>query len=531
MKYFFTVLAALVIASLPLFQPGFLPTHDGEYHITRFFEFEKMLKAGFLFPRWAPGLNSSYGVPLFNFFYPLPNYIGGLFHVLGWSLADSFKFSLATAYIGAGIFCFLWLKKLFNVKTATVGTIIFAYIPYWFVDIYVRGSIGEVFAIFFLMMFFACVENNRRLLGSFVVAGIIVSHNILSILFFPLLVVYVLLRKRQYILTIVLGIGLTTYFWLPALLEREFVVGLNAVNIFDYFPNLYQLLVPSWGTGFSGSGLIGNEMSPQIGIIPILIIFLSLFGIVRSKGNSNRQLAIFFLIVILFSFFLMLSVSYPIWKAVPVLSYLQYPWRLLSIFLPAVAFLAAFVTSKINKNWIKILFIFFAIALSYQYARPAMYLPRSDQYYLTRREFTDGTSSLGNSFSTRWSAWKESRAKSRVEVTMGSVKLSEVVLRSAAYYFKTSSDSPAAIAIHTLYYPGWIVKIDDHNAAISYQNNGIINFALPSGAHSVSVFFTETPVRLLADFISVLSLFWIVGSAILNRYAHRNRHHADAERS
>ncbi len=531
MKYFLLVLIALIFASFPLFQPGFLPTHDGEYHIIRFFEFEKMLRAGFLFPRWAPGLNSGYGVPLFNFFYPLPNYIGSLFHILGWSLADSLKLSLAAAYIGAGIFCFQWLKKLFNVQAATVGTIIFAYIPYWFVDIYVRGSTGEVFAIFFLMLFFACVESNRRLLIGFAVAGIILSHNILSILFLPFLVSYVLLRKRQYIFTIVLGVGLATYFWLPALLEREFVAGLNTVNVFDYFPDMYQLFVPSWGTGFSGSGLTGNEMSPQIGLLPILVIFLSLFIVIKSKMNLKKQLAILFLVVVFLSFFFMLRISYPFWKALPVLLYLQYPWRLLSIFLPAVAFLAAYVISWINKIWIQVFLVFFAIILSYQYCRPAMYQQRSDEYYLSRREFTDGTSSLGNSFSTRWATWKENRAESRVEVVTGSVELSDVILKPVSYYFKTNSDSPATIVIHTLYYPGWIVKIDDHDTQINYLDDGIIKFALPSGMHSVSVFFTETSTRILADFISLLSLFLTGTWAILNTYEDRHRHHADAKHS
>lgn len=531
MKYILLVLTALIFASLPLFKPGFLPTHDGEYHIIRFFEFEKMFKAGFLFPRWAPGLNSGYGVPLFNFFYPLPNYVGSLFHILGWSLTDSFKLSLATAYIGAGIFCFFWLKRLFNVKAATVGAIIFAYIPYWFVDIYVRGSIGEVFAICFLMLFLVCIENNRRLFGSFAVAGIILSHNILSILFLPLVVVYALLKKRQYILNIFLGIGLSAYFWLPALLERKFVVGLTAVNVLDYFPDLYQILIPSWGTGFSASGLTGNEMSPQIGILPILVIFLSLWVVIRSKEKSGSKLAIFFLILVLLSFIMMLSISYPIWKTVSVLSYLQYPWRLLSVFLPSIAFLTAFTASRINKIWFQVLLVLCAIIASYQYARPAVYLPRSDEYYLTRREFTDGTSSLGNSFSTQWSAWKENRAKEKIEVTSGFARLSEVILRPASYYFKTSSDSTATIAIHTLYYPGWVVKIDNQITQINYKDNGIINVVLPSGSHSVSIYFTETPTRIFADFISLFSLFWIVGSAILKRHAYRNRHHIDTESS
>ena len=533
MKLLLILLIATIFTTVrPLISPGFLPTHDGEYHMIRFFEFEKMLKAGFVFPRWAPGLNSGYGVPLFNFFYPFPNYPGSLFHILGWSLADSFKLSLAIAYLSASILCFLWLKKLFSVRASAIGTITFAYVPYWFVDIYVRGSIGEIFAICFLMLYLACVENNWRLLSSFAIAGIIVSHNVLSILFLPLLVAYSLLRRRQYVFNIILGIGLAVYFWVPALLEREFVVGLNAVNIFNYFPDFYQILVPSWGTGFSGSGVTGNEMSPQIGILPVLIIFLSLFSVLRSKEKSNKQLATFFLSVAFLSFFLMLSISYPIWKTVPLLSYLQYPWRLLSLFFPTVAFLTAYVVSNINKFFVQVLFVFFAILFSYQYTRPAMYLPRSDEYYLTKREFIDGTSSLGNSFSTRWSDWKKERAEEKIEIISGSAQISNATIKPTDYRFSILAETASTIAVNTLYYPGWIVQVDSINVSIDYEKDGTIKFLVPSGNHMVRVYFGETPLRILADFISLLSLFWIIRSAILEKvYEHRNRYHANAQRT
>ena len=103
------VAVAIFFAVKPLLSPGFIPTHDGEYHIVRFWQFEKMLRAGNLFPRWAPDLNSGYGTPLFNFQYPFPNYPGALFHALGASLPDSVKLVLATGYLLSVTFCFLWI--------------------------------------------------------------------------------------------------------------------------------------------------------------------------------------------------------------------------------------------------------------------------------------------------------------------------------------------------------------------------------------------------------------------------------------
>lgn len=66
---------------VPLFQDTFIPTHDGEYHIIRFAQFyESFMHGHSWFPRFAPDLNSGFGVPLFTFFYPLPNYLSLIFH-------------------------------------------------------------------------------------------------------------------------------------------------------------------------------------------------------------------------------------------------------------------------------------------------------------------------------------------------------------------------------------------------------------------------------------------------------------------
>ena len=53
------------------------------------------------------------------------------------------------------------------------------------------------------------------------------------------------------------------------------MVGLNSVSYADHFPDLFQLLFPSWGTGFSGVGITADEMSYQIGIVPLLVLCVS----------------------------------------------------------------------------------------------------------------------------------------------------------------------------------------------------------------------------------------------------------------
>lgn len=526
------ILGFAFFAALPLLGSGFIPTHDGEYHIIRFYEFEKVLRSGYWFPRWAPGLNSTYGVPLFNFHYPLPNYFGALFHSLGWSLTDSFKLTLAFGYFLACFSCFFWLEKLFRKTSALVGTVIFAYIPYWFVDIYIRGAVGEVLAIAFLMLALASIEKNWKTVFTFAAAGMILSHNILALIFLPVVIGYLLIRGiKDYWLSLVLGIGLSTYFWLPALVEREMVVGLNTVNFHDYFPELYQLLIPSWGGGFATSNFSGNEMSPQIGVIPLTIIVSSLIFFRKRLAKELEKIRHYFLLLVGMAFILMQKISIPLWEKLPLISYMQYPWRLLSAFLPTIAFLTATLVEKNRKLWLIIALAAGAVGLGYRYSRPAVYLPRDDNYYLTKREFTDGTSSLGNTFSTRWSTWKNQRPDRRLETVKGRAQVTILESQPLLYKFRLQAIEDSVIRINISYYPGWTLVLDKKQINPVIDPSGVMTFVVSPGVYSGRIFFGETASRLMADLVSLISLFWIMLSVILKaNYAYCFRHYTFGKR-
>lgn len=507
------VLLPAVVAALPLFGPRFIPTHDGEYHIIRFYEFEKMLRAGYFFPRWAPGLNSGYGVPLFTFFYPLPNYFGALFHSLGLSYPDALKATLAFGYLSSIVFCFFWLRKLFDEFAATIGAIIFSFTPYWFVDIYIRGSVGEVLAILFFFIALVTIEYKRYTYLSFAVAFIILGHNILSMVFVPFVLAYSLVKSRVWS-WIGLGIGLSTYFWLPALAERGFVTGLNSAAYRDHFPLLAQLLVPSWGTGLSGSGYELAEMSYQIGVVPLLIFFIGLVFFLREKDTAQKKLIFRILFVVSCTIFLMLGSSNIVWEFVTPLQLLQYPWRLLSVLLPSVAIVSAYVATRIHKLF-AITLALFAIVFAFGYSRPVTYDPRGDTYYLSRLNFTDGTSSLGNSFGSIWSAWKKTRPLHRLEILTGDMTVIIVKEVYLEYQYEIDAADTGEVRLNILYYPGWEAYVDNMHQTINYQLDGTIRMVIPKGRHKVDMRFKETPIRILANIISVSSFFWLAGSSIL----------------
>jgi hypothetical protein len=191
--------------------------------------------------------------------------------------------------------------------------------------------------------------------------------------------------------------------------------------------------------------------------------------------------------------------------------------------LPFTAWIAAAATHTSKKVWIPIILVCLSVLSTFSYTRGAIYVPRNDAYYSSRQNFTDGTSSMGNSLSTMWTPWKETRYDSMVtdvlEQPVSSKKVREQYLDKI---YTINLTTQTLIRFHVLYFPGWHAYIDGKEVAIMYTNNGTVDIAVPAGDHVVRIFMTETPIRMIADIVSVLSLGILCGFGILT---YRKRTH------
>lgn len=522
-----------IIAGFSLLHKGLPPTHDGEYHIVRFFLFNEALKDGNLYPRWAGHLNNGFGVPLFNFVYPLPNYIASILHLFSFSFIDSFKAQMFAAVIIGGIFFYLWSKEFWGKLGGVVSSIFYTFSPYHFVDIYIRGSVGEVWALTFFPAFLWAytkfVATRRRrfsLFSSLFLALIIFSHNILALMFFIFSLSYITLlickeENKAYLIfntfyIMLLGLGLSAIFWLPAIYETKYVTGLEIFDLSVHFPDLYQLLIPSWGSGFSGEEL-RNTLSFQIGLANLLAIFLSLIVIFWQVVKRNRKYiyTLFFFIWFVFTFYSMLKISLPIWKTVPFMNYFQFPWRLLSLEILFASFLAGSIFSVITKRRLvkqalAIFLVFVTFMLGIGYAKPAYYMHREDNYYLTRPNFMDGTNSPGNLFNTIWFNPNLKRQKNKITFknSLGQVRTES--LSSTRYVFNVILNKETEVTINTAYFPGWEVFVDGKKIKISHNKDGLITFSILEGKHSILVTFGETDIGKLAKIVTSISLLWLI---------------------
>ena len=278
-------------ASLSLLQKGMYEPHD-LHHLADIWQMYRAFETGQIPPRLGPDFTWGFGYPLFNFYYHLPFYLGAVFYALFGSLVLSFKLvffaSILTSVFGMYLLARLYLNKLPSLVTATV----FLYTPYRAVQIYVRGAMGEAVALailpFVIWAFVNLIRktNIKNIATSAIIFTLfLLSHNYFWVLSAPVIGVFVIyelfnstnkiLSTTYQLLAVALGLGLSAYFWLPALFEQNLVAEKTPFLLIDHFPFIKQLIIPGWGYGSSVWGP-GDEISFQIGIVNLIIAFIAI---------------------------------------------------------------------------------------------------------------------------------------------------------------------------------------------------------------------------------------------------------------
>jgi hypothetical protein len=192
---------------------------------------------------------------------------------------------------------------------------------------------------------------------------------------------------------------------------------------------------------------------------------------------------------------------------------------LLSLIIITIPFISAFVMDRIPTIAV-IGIVCLSMFLTYKYMRPVEYQPRTDAHYIYDANFAEGTSSMGNSFSTIWTGWKETKPAKRVEIIKGTGNISSLVSTTTSDVFNVHAETPLKLIIHRLYYPGWQVSMNTALLPISYEEDGIIHVSVPSGSYTIESTFKETTERMIANMISICSLF-ILCVVSYRSYGHR----------
>lgn len=520
----FLWLILLIVYLLPLinlFNAGLPITHDGKDHAARIANFYESLSEGNIIPRWAGNLNWGYGHPVMMFLYPLPSYIASAFHAIGFSFADSVKLVFGFGFAASVFSMYLFSSIVFGVEAGILASILYGFAPYRFVDLYVRGAIGEHVAFIFLPLILLGLYRSSILLTAVSMAGLLLSHNAVSLMMLPIIglfMVYLMIfevkRKWVFVFTslsgLFFGFVLSAFFWLPAFMEGKYTLRdiVTKGEFTSRFVNLVDFINPAWGYGTA------NEISKFFGVSQLLVLLFAIF-LLRFMERSKKAFVIGGLSGIVVFIVFMTNFAAPIWQAITILQKFQFPWRLLHMTTFIVPLIGAVVISQIDKKWrVRVVVILSSLAIistiNMWHAKDYVLIPDSI--------FTgvyNGTTDTGES-SPIWSVrFMETKAKAPIEVISGKdVSLSIGARNSTRHVYRISSSTPVKLVENTLYFPNWQVFVDKTRVPVEFQNptyRGLLTFDVPEGVHDIEIIFSDTKLRKFSNWISIAGIFLTLG--------------------
>lgn len=549
---FFITLAAIIVffgRNLnPLSQKMF--TFHDETQAARVQQFVVNLKNLQIPPRIAPDFSFKLGYPIFNHYAPFSYWITSFMHLVGISVIDSLKLSFLLAIIISLISMFLLLRIFFGFYQSLLASTLYASSPWLAVEIFIRGNLAETWFIALLpLAFWALYKNSVSksprffILTVFILSFILTSHNVLSIVFVPIIILYIFLlsnKKNNYI-ALASAFLLSSYFFLPAIIELPLTYAGEVAKNNHYAGDLlclWQLwTTPSWGYGGSipgcqdGMSFMLGKPQILIGLVGIIFLFFRIYS--QKKDRFIFGLFILLLVSsIYFSTYLSTFISNIL---SPFLSFFQFPWRLLSFALFGICFVSAAI--QIPERLKRFSFIFFVLSVviifynSKFFVKDLMTNERFNKDYLSQiyiermvafkvAEYVPRTVDFRNWFKY------ESKIKDETlydGLFIHSLDKKEVIIISNSTFNKLASTSSEKILLNISYMPYWKIYVDNSlyfPTKLDKLGRPIIELIKPS---NIRVKYEQTNVEKVGNTVSIVTLLILIfGNKIINIFLKKN---------
>jgi len=531
------------ITILPLFSKGFFPMHD-DTQPARVYEMKEALSTRQFPVRWVGDLGYGYGYPLFNFYAPLPYYIGGFLHLSGVGAIDATKVMMGIGMILAGITMYLFASTLLGSWGGLIAAVSYMFAPYHALQLFVRGAVGELWAYGLLPLIgwgvvLLTKDSQKRYVGyaalSVAFAAVFLSHNITGfviaagsgVLIVGCLIYNHFVKKnvttaKLLFLAFATGLGLSAFFILPAFIEAHHTRVEQLIQGGSDFRNHFVYLDQLWDSpwGYAGSAP-GREdgMSFKIGKIHLILGLMgtAMAYVFHRRGKlPKNQLSIFNcqLSIVFTSVFMMLPVSQFIWEAVPFMPYIQYPWRFLTLVLFSISVLTAFIVHPFYTLKKKILSVILAgllIILNIKYFQPRFIVEATDDKYISPLQLRYAMSKISDEYLPSDFIAPRDPSEISYQAISNSDFLTVIDAFERPTYKRYQVVVPhtQVIVAAVTYFPGWHAYINEREAPIQHIN-GKIAFEIPPGESTIELRLTDTPVRIAGNYISLLSIILLV---------------------
>ena len=563
-------LASLLIA--PTFWYGHPCGHDTVTHFWRAVMVGENTAVGQPFLGWGEHFLRGYGYPIFLFYAPAFNWLVTLIHQFGLDYSPAMRLLTWLAFPVAGWGAYTLGRRYLPPTAALVTGFAYLFAPYLLYDGIQRGAIPELlglallpWVLFLFERAFAQPTRRAVALAAGSLALLMLSHNIIPMFAIACgLGLGVARGIAQFgkasgrstrtgwahsigVAGLIVGVGLSlsAFFWLPALIELGDTQTGLAESPFDAWPRWYQHFIPldelvglpPEPADFS----LGNPAEalklgwPQVVLAGFGLLGL-MWGLIFSKpASSHRASLLMWGAIGLTSLFLAQASSSWLWELWPLPALVQLPSRFLGPLSLSTAVLAG--TSLTYLPQPKHLSAGTAISASLLIAVAGfpwlypLYCPLPSQP--TAADIAQasvwneagevaawGGPSLGEAL-PRWvaqlpppdqhvAAYEAGQAVQRLTLPPGG-ELQRWHTAVSGDQYIIALDEPATLTYHAFYLPHWQLERNGQPWPLTpAPETGLLQFDLPAGTSELSLRFRPTPLRYATALFSLLTLLGLL---------------------
>src|SRR5882724_12030827 len=539
--------ACVALAVLaPFFCLGTASGHDIAFHMASWLDAAGQWKQGVIFPRWTEWANFGFGEPRFLFYPPL-SWLFGAF--LGWILPWSSVTAVLIACVQtfAGVSAYALCRRIADSRfAALLAAACFAANPYSLLIIYMRSDFAELLAIaIFPLLMLATLRFIELLPGDeggrysrlvlFALlfcavwlcnapAGVIATYSV------TLLFTVATLRQRSLSVLVrgasgmALGFGLAGFYLIPAIYEQRWV-QISAA--------LYAGLAPADNFLYARTSDAEHDSFNRIAShIAVLLVVWTLCAAVAACRGSSRKIAgklqsdslMASVTLSAAAILLMFPVTGILWRYLPELRFVQFPWRWMSILaLCAMTFTA--LSARGRMRWMWLLCAAFAITGSARYMvkhswwdtedMPTLQaaiqdgtgFEGADEYDPAGDDHADLPQKIPQAFLLSTNGKAETSTNAKVVIEKWTAEHRSV---------RVFTPQRSRVELRLLNFPAWRVTVNGTPVSPQHpEETGQMIVPVPSGQSELHIDFTRTADRTVGGWTSIVSvaasialLFW-----------------------
>jgi hypothetical protein len=509
-----TAAFALVV---PFFFLGIPSGHDFEFHLNSWMEVLDQWHQGIIYPRWAALAQYGYGEARFVFYPPVSWLLGAaLGWVLPWKIVPGTYVWLALTFSGCSMF--VLSRRWLNRSDAMFAAAAYAVNPYHIVIVVWRSAYAELLAsalVPLVPLYVIKIDEDGR--NAIVPLALIVAAATLTNAPTSVMVNYsimllaltlAILRRSPKILLYtaiagLLGAALAAFYVLPAFYEEKWV-------------NIAQVLSPGVRpqdnflfTTIADSA--HNRFNRLISLVAAAEVIVLAIAVSKScwQRREHPQLWWFSVLWALASTLLMFSFSAVFWRHLPLLRFMQLPWRWLLCLNAALVPLLTMAWKRWLGRVTALLLMLVVLGFVWQRVQPPWWDTAVDIAGMATRHQTgagyEGTDEYVPAGADPYEVKQD--APLVALNTGGPLRVQVEVWKPETKSFLVEASHPGKLVLRLFNYPAWQAQVNGRRVETeTHDNTGQMLISVAAGESVVRIKLIRTWDRTVGGIVSLLSV-------------------------